>query len=464
MSNILLIVWDSARAANTSLYGHSRDTTPFLEEFSKSSEVYNSISPGIWTLPSHISMFSGIPVQNHRIRSIRDRIKPKRLIFRELSEKENYSTGLFTQNTWLSEANVGIHEAFDFVSDSPFPPFSEAVNPVEFLFQDDLNTESFHTRYYKYLVESANHENTLKSLYNGIASKWVGSNLTNKEKNQHNGFYYADQFVDWLDNQDGDWAACINLMDSHRPYEPTEEYDKWGSEGLHKIQSEIDDLPTEFLREQEPLWKLHALESLYDGGILQADAITQHIVKKLRDAGEFEDTTVIVTGDHGEGFGEQSFIERPVIEHTENMHPYQFNVPLVINTSSDFAVASSEGFVSLTDVYSLIKSNATGTVEFEFSKKPVCSYFPTNPIDEILFYSEAMDMQVSQALVDEGLITVRVGDELHKYTPREAQHEKTTTDETVDLSIEGSLVDESGNGEESQEVIERLEALGYYES
>ena len=58
--NILLIVMDTARAANMSLYGYERPTTPSLKKFAQEGIMYTqAISPAPWTLPAHASLFTG---------------------------------------------------------------------------------------------------------------------------------------------------------------------------------------------------------------------------------------------------------------------------------------------------------------------------------------------------------------------------------------------------------------------
>ena len=58
--NVLMIVMDTVRAQNLSLYGYGRQTTPNLERWAKSGVVFErAISSSPWTLPSHASMFTG---------------------------------------------------------------------------------------------------------------------------------------------------------------------------------------------------------------------------------------------------------------------------------------------------------------------------------------------------------------------------------------------------------------------
>ena len=58
--NLLLIVLDTVRARNLSLYGYTRTTMPRLERFAPTGIVFEqALSTAPWTLPSHASMFTG---------------------------------------------------------------------------------------------------------------------------------------------------------------------------------------------------------------------------------------------------------------------------------------------------------------------------------------------------------------------------------------------------------------------
>jgi len=59
----------------------------------------------------------------------------------------------------------------------------------------------------------------------------------------------------------------------------------------------------------EELWAdLHRLEHLYDGAIRQMDHHIGRILSALEDRGDLDETFVVVTSDHGEGFGEPSHV------------------------------------------------------------------------------------------------------------------------------------------------------------
>src|SRR4030095_4431239 len=58
--NVLVIVLDTVRAQNLSLYGYGRPTPPHLEQWAKTGVVFQrAFSTAPWTLPSHASIFTG---------------------------------------------------------------------------------------------------------------------------------------------------------------------------------------------------------------------------------------------------------------------------------------------------------------------------------------------------------------------------------------------------------------------
>ncbi len=64
---VVLVVLDTIRADHLSLCGHSRPTSPALEAIAAAgaSVRCDAQAPGTWTLPSHASYFTGLPVVEH---------------------------------------------------------------------------------------------------------------------------------------------------------------------------------------------------------------------------------------------------------------------------------------------------------------------------------------------------------------------------------------------------------------
>ena len=280
--NVLLVVLDSVRAQNCSLYGHRNRTTPFLESLASDATVYTQArAPSNWSLPSHVSLFTGIEAHAHKV-TVHDRLQPDTTIFESLADQE-YGTGLFSENGFLTSHETGLKNAFETVV--------------------------------------------------GVPDQYDAQFDTTSLNPAPDGFYFADAFDSWRADQTGQWAACVNLMDAHRPFEPREAYDQWGHDYCRTVQA---DLPTRwewaFYGDDRPYWQLQALEQLYDGGIRQADAVLERIVTSLRESGELDETLLVVCGDHGDGFGETGKLaaEPPAVSHIIPMSESLLHVPLVV--------------------------------------------------------------------------------------------------------------------------------------
>ncbi|RLM53572.1 sulfatase [Halobellus sp. Atlit-31R] len=283
--NVCLVVLDSVRAANCSLYGARRDTTPYLSELATESTVYHQArAPSNWSLPSHVSLFTGLETHVHGV-TVHDRLEPGHTVFERLATEHGYDTGLFTENGFVGAHEVGLRTAF------------ETVRSVPSEFGDEYATTEVNPG--------------------------------------PDGFYYADRFLEWVDGHgDGDqWAACVNLMDAHRPFEPAEPYDEWGDDDARELQADLGvRWEWAFHGGDTPMWALRGLESLYDGGIRQADAIVERLVEGLRARGVLDDTLLVVCADHGDGFGEPGVLdeEPTAVSHIVPMHESLLHVPLVV--------------------------------------------------------------------------------------------------------------------------------------
>lgn len=326
--NVLLIIMDSVRARNTSLGGATNETTPFCAEFAERATTYTQArSPGAKSLTSHTSIFTGLDVEQHNITSADDKLAPGYSVFEQLRE-EGYDTGVFSENTWITDVKVGLKNGFDTIEGPRNLPFPDAVDPKSFV------AKAGRGQYVKFLRASLDSPHPVRSLANGAATKlawdfpWL---LPDSLRASTPAAVYTDLFLEWERERDGPWAACLNFMDGHIPYEPMSEFDRWGGPEARAIQDDLEDLEWVFLGGQEPWWKRRVLEALYDGAIRQMDAEICRIVEKLEERGVLEETMIVVTSDHGEGFGEPDEIrDVRVAEHGVSIHEVVTHVPLLV--------------------------------------------------------------------------------------------------------------------------------------
>src|SRR5438128_7496764 len=64
--NIIILLLDTARAQSFSGYGYPRPTSPHIDALAAESVVYEqAIAPGCWSLPSQVSLLTGMFPAKH---------------------------------------------------------------------------------------------------------------------------------------------------------------------------------------------------------------------------------------------------------------------------------------------------------------------------------------------------------------------------------------------------------------
>lgn len=119
--DVLLIVVDTMRADRTSLHGHERATTPSLERLATRATVYeHAQSQGIWTLPGHASLFTGLYLSEHQA-GWKDGLpwcRPLRADAVTLAERfasAGYLTASIASNPFL-DASFGLAQGFEWLT------------------------------------------------------------------------------------------------------------------------------------------------------------------------------------------------------------------------------------------------------------------------------------------------------------------------------------------------------------
>lgn len=113
------------------------------------------------------------------------------------------------------------------------------------------------------------------------------------------------------------------------------------------------------------------MDGLYDGCIRQIDAAIEQFVSALRQRGQLDNTLVVITSDHGEGFGEQSRLRdgHRVARHRSGAHEVLLHVPLLVHSP----YSRQAGGRQLTEVATL--TNFPAAVERVLEGKPATDAF-----------------------------------------------------------------------------------------
>jgi arylsulfatase A-like enzyme len=131
--------------------------------------------------------------------------------------------------------------------------------------------------------------------------------------------FMTNEFLDWHENQNEPWCAHLSYLRPHPPYSAAGDYSAMydGTElgesidvaddihPLHQALLGIDSAAAPSEPEQ-----LRRLRAQYFGMISEVDAQLGRVFQVLEERGEWEDTIVIVTSDHGEMLGDHGLKEK----------------------------------------------------------------------------------------------------------------------------------------------------------
>jgi len=315
--NVLLVSVDCLRADHLSCYGYARETSPTLDRLAREGVRFERVlATTSWTLPSHLSLLTGLPVSAHGIDDDRLWLRtaadgealpaPLRAVFLpELLAGAGYATAGFYTWKYL-EPRFGFGPGFDVYERLGHTFYSHPLVGPEFE-----------------RLREAGDEEGLKALMAEHPALFDDTRPSGPEA--------IDRAAAWLDEHARERAGrpfflFVHLFDAHDPYTPPE---PWFSLFDPDYQGPIDGR-----RITSPDSPVHArmrpadlarVVSLYDGAIRFIDAELARLLARLEELGLAEDTLVIVTGDHGE-----EFFEHGMKTHRNQLYQESVRVPLVL--------------------------------------------------------------------------------------------------------------------------------------
>ncbi|MFT5049190.1 MAG: arylsulfatase A-like enzyme [Chlamydiales bacterium] len=453
--NVLLIVLDTTRPDHLSTHGAERPTTPNLELLAQHSVIYrhaHSVAP--WTLPSHMSMFTGLYPGEHTANwSALDAIEGEapgrlgrtpftflegeRLLARRM-KSAGYTTLAISSNPWVS-SDSGFAEGFDW--------FADTWTPI-----DDRRA------WYSQFDASLK---TTRSVDMGRA----GRNLLEFKR------YFATHEVR------EPFFAFFNFVDPHFPYRPPAEF-QFHFGGTRKAAKDV--LPgappnlERMLLAGAALVDIDELVPFYDSELFYTDLVLGKLFEWLAETGRDGNTMIVITSDHGEHLGEQGRFS-----HQLSVEDELLSVPLIVRYADrrEAGTVEEHPLVSNIDVYETILA-AAGALPQDFSRphrsldlasmpafdrefllaenyfsethlSQLQADFPAFPIESHRVVRRAVFSPEHKYLFEDLRSLSSTGPEIHAWLRRYA-------DETRDLNLI-----QFGPPSETAERLESLKALGY---
>ncbi|WP_253736595.1 sulfatase [Halohasta salina] len=310
--NVVLVVMDTARGVDT--VPADADVTPTLASLADAgTEFTRAYTSAPWTLPAHASLFTGLYTAAHGAHGGHTYLDTDHETLPEAFQSAGYETVGISNNCWITG---------EFGFDRGFERFRKGWQYV----QSDVDTGA--------VVRATGVSNRLTSVKKLLTTGNPVSTLANvvyERLREDDGAARTTDWVDgWLRSREGDrpFFLFCNYIEPHIPYDPPRAYaERFLSPAAVDAARQLRQAPRAFDVGEYELsdrdWEL--LRGLYRGEIAYVDAQLDRLRESLRAAGEWEQTVVVVVGDHGENIGEYGFFG-----HQYNLHENLLHVPLVI--------------------------------------------------------------------------------------------------------------------------------------
>jgi len=400
--NIILIVGDTLRK------DYSNNLDKLLDfNFYK---VENAYAASPWTLPSHVSMFTGLLPYFHGVHEFFG-IKHIASDFAELSteslgkydnlismlKEENYKTIGISAN-WFITPVFGFN--FDESYQVIFPPFLMFDNRYWNLTREYFSNYNSKRRYLSYLIKNKKFYEIKLLLKYGLSDNYFSRKIYFKFSN------YLSKGCNLIIKKlqeisfDTKTFLFINVMEAHEPYsykglkKGINEYDYQFLKSV--FFSSADDHVIKNYQEFYPIYAENSVNCIIN------------IVSILRNKINFDNTLVIVTADHGNHIGENGRVY-----HGYYLSDELVKVPLYVKYPKSIKPEQRlQGrTISLTSIYHLVKSmlyneiipynNVAITESYgpQYSMKTIKSFFNIDDSFIKKFYSHRIRISKGDAYV-----------------------------------------------------------------
>jgi len=293
--DMVLIVADTVRADHLSCYGYGRPTTPNIDAFARIARRYNNVlAPGAFTLPSHASLFTGLPVSVHGSTHFKRYLDPRFPSLPEQLREAGYQTAGFSTNLAFLVPGSGFDRGFE--------------------------------------------------------TYWVPSQADGPRPSLAMHHRLAEWFTRERD-PDRPFFLFLNYIESHSPYEPDSRTLRWAQPELAEKWRTVNQsnllrahafTGSEIISPQH----LEELSLLYDEEVANVDELIGDLLGFLEGNGIAEGSLVAVTSDHGEHFGEHG-----LTFHQHSLYEALVRIPLVVRYDAALETGVDNQLRQLQDLY-----------------------------------------------------------------------------------------------------------------
>jgi len=309
VKKIILYVLDCLRPDHLSCYGYERKTSPEIDKLASEGVVFeNAFSNSTWTRSSAASILTSTYPSVHGVMTNNDFLTKELVTLPELLQKCGFVTVVINAMGNLASVygfDRGFTEYFDLFRSSNLKKIRDAARGKNF----------------------GEHESA-KDAVNPLSEdiNEIASSMLKKYKND-NLFIFC-------------WS-----IDTHTPLSSPENFAIFSDPNYSGKVDGTHSHPPENIKDEQQ-WI-----GLYDSEIYHNDHSIGQLVAELKKLDLYDDTTIMVTSDHGQGLGEHGkFL------HGGPPYDYVIRVPMIVKLSRQFSKHADKvsNFIQLIDIFPTI--------------------------------------------------------------------------------------------------------------
>jgi len=336
--NTVLVVLDTARAKAVAS-GTREGWLPSLSTLRRSGVLSKStISGAPWTLPSHASIFTSTHSSKSGSHAGSEHLDGDLTTLAEAFQADDYETVAVSNNTWIS-GEFGFARGFD-----TFHKNWQYVQSDTDLGEIARTEEGFDE--IREVGRRLFDGNPLVNLANAVYGQFV------RDRIEDDGAASTNEWIaDWLDSRDDSdpFFLLINYFEPHLEYRPPREHaERFLPDGVTYDEAmDVNQDAWRYIANKVGMTDsdFEILQALYRAEISYLDERIGELRGHLENAGEWDDTVFVVTGDHGENIGDHG-----LMDHQYSLHDTLLHVPLVIHGGAFTRGETVDDLVQLTDL------------------------------------------------------------------------------------------------------------------
>ncbi|MBI5506874.1 MAG: sulfatase [Deltaproteobacteria bacterium] len=335
--NVVLISLDSLRADHLRTYGYQRDTAPAIDRMAREGVVFdNAIATSSWTLPTHVTMFTGRYQLSHGVIDETSVLPSSIPTLGQIFKAAGFSSAGFASGPYLA-GHYGYERGMDTYRDLS-ARFSDPREARSAILSPEINAD---------------------------ALGWLDAHATER------------------------FFLFLHYFDIHYDYVPPAPYDTMFDPDYTGTMDGRNFIERSDVNARMNGRDLDHVRALYDGEIRFTDEHVGRVLDKLEALGVLEKTVVLLVADHGD-----EFFEHGNKGHHRTVYDEVIRVPFVLRLpGKTHAGVRIQDQVSLVDVLPTLLESAAVATPPETEGVSVRHFLEGSPPQRDAVYSDFYDKQ-----------------------------------------------------------------------